>query len=453
MLRKLAAFVPLLVLHAGLALALEAGDILILDASARAVLLWRGGELTELSGPGRGSGPSFVEPRAVDFGPNFQAWVADPAVGIVRIDPETGDREVVAAATAERIPLALVFDQEGRLFSLDTGASAQGIYEVDMDGERSVTLDLGFGATPNFLGVRLFKGHRRLMVSLTDAPDPSPLPPIDDYFEVLWREPGIYGVTGDAEAAGYMTVQRVPMPGIVSLGTTISGSFRFGGIVGDGPPFGMPRGIDVIFATRTVLVADISPPSRILSVDRASGDRSVLLQGDGQWVDVRFLNPFELADADSDSVRDDLDNCPGIFNPDQLDDDADGVGNACDTDVLIELLDACTAERDQLADDLSEALADLDAVERELQMCLDSSEDADGDSVPDATDSCPGTLPMARVDADGCSRSQFCAGFRMELQTERIACLRADWRADEPGRGARDCRPRREDGRFVCVPR
>ena len=35
-------------------------------------------------------------------------------------------------------------------------------------------------------------------------------------------------------------------------------------------------------------------------------------------------------DADADGVDDLIDNCPDVFNPDQLDDDWDGMGDACD---------------------------------------------------------------------------------------------------------------------------
>ena len=37
-----------------------------------------------------------------------------------------------------------------------------------------------------------------------------------------------------------------------------------------------------------------------------------------------------MNDVDGDGVCGDLDNCPGMYNPDQLDSDGDGVGDACD---------------------------------------------------------------------------------------------------------------------------
>ena len=40
--------------------------------------------------------------------------------------------------------------------------------------------------------------------------------------------------------------------------------------------------------------------------------------------------PAPAGDADGDGVPDGSDNCPAVFNPDQADDDSDGIGNACD---------------------------------------------------------------------------------------------------------------------------
>lgn len=41
---------------------------------------------------------------------------------------------------------------------------------------------------------------------------------------------------------------------------------------------------------------------------------------------------IRLLDRDGDQVADELDNCPDLANPDQTDTDADGTGDACDTD-------------------------------------------------------------------------------------------------------------------------
>ena len=44
------------------------------------------------------------------------------------------------------------------------------------------------------------------------------------------------------------------------------------------------------------------------------------------------ISNVSLPDADSDGIPDVLDNCPGVFNADQLNTDGDGLGNACDLD-------------------------------------------------------------------------------------------------------------------------
>ncbi|UCD04148.1 MAG: hypothetical protein JSW73_00675 [Candidatus Woesearchaeota archaeon] len=44
------------------------------------------------------------------------------------------------------------------------------------------------------------------------------------------------------------------------------------------------------------------------------------------------LDPDESLDTDDDGVGDNGDNCPNHYNPNQLDDDGDGIGNMCDWD-------------------------------------------------------------------------------------------------------------------------
>lgn len=93
----------------------------------------------------------------------------------------------------------------------------------------------------------------------------------------------------------------------------------------------------------------------------------------GKWNDVwtgtgvrDYVVEYDVEDTDGDGVFDHLDNCPSVFNPDQDDFDADGIGDPCD-------------------------------------------EDADGDGVIDAVDECLWTTLGDLVDpATGCSIADLC---------------------------------------------
>ncbi|MEM7359390.1 MAG: thrombospondin type 3 repeat-containing protein [Pseudomonadota bacterium] len=88
------------------------------------------------------------------------------------------------------------------------------------------------------------------------------------------------------------------------------------------------------------------------------------------------------ADSDDDGVPDESDNCPLIANTDQVDQDEDGLGDVCDTDLdgdeVDNAIDNCPLISNPLQEDLDGDGAgdDCDA-------------DTDGDSVPNAEDNCP----------------------------------------------------------------
>jgi hypothetical protein len=65
-------------------------------------------------------------------------------------------------------------------------------------------------------------------------------------------------------------------------------------------------------------------------------------------------------DGDNDGIPDETDNCPAVYNPDQLDSDGNGVGDACETapadtddDGVIDSQDNCptVSNQDQLDSD------------------------------------------------------------------------------------------------------
>ena len=83
----------------------------------------------------------------------------------------------------------------------------------------------------------------------------------------------------------------------------------------------------------------------------------------------------EAPDADDDGISDENDNCPEVPNPDQLDTDGDGLGDACDV------------------------LNDVDTgIETDAFM---GPLDQDEDGVSDSQDNCPDRANPEQIDTDG----------------------------------------------------
>jgi regulation of enolase protein 1 (concanavalin A-like superfamily) len=73
-----------------------------------------------------------------------------------------------------------------------------------------------------------------------------------------------------------------------------------------------------------------------------------------------ILDEDPLSDSDGDGILDYLDNCPGVYNPDQNDFDTDGFGDLCDNCPLIHNPDQNDIDSDGIGDECECTAANLD---------------------------------------------------------------------------------------------
>jgi hypothetical protein len=159
--------------------------------------------------------------------------------------------------------------------------------------------------------------------------------------------------------------------------------------------------------------------------------------GEGPLGDDSLGNPRPNAepciDSDGDGISDDIDNCPNVANPTQLDTDMDGLGDGCDedddndglTDLDEGLLGTSPTNPDTDGDGLSdgdEVLfwgtdplsgdTDLDTVSDSVDNCPivhnPTQTNTDLDGFGDACDNCPLTPSASQLDYDGDTVGDVC---------------------------------------------
>ncbi len=106
-------------------------------------------------------------------------------------------------------------------------------------------------------------------------------------------------------------------------------------------------------------------------------------------------------DLDFDGIEDAEDNCPDLSNPEQVDTDGDGLGDACDDDIDG---DGYAPDVDNCPDEPNADQSDIDN-DGYGDVC---DRDADGDGIIDTRDNCSLTPNPEQADADADGKGDAC---------------------------------------------
>lgn len=244
------------------ALALAGGAVYATDILAARVIRLdpKTGAFTEVSGRTVGSGAPLDLPvgLAVQGG---TAYVGDPGQGVVRVDLATGKRERVSgpgrgSGPPMRAPGALVLHR-GALYVADRGSLA--LYRIDpATGQREVVAKDLSGP------VALASEGDRILLADGDSVRVLGGEVLAEVTAPESLAPGLVGAEADEAVAGHGVILELPSRKPVS-----------GGGVGKGPPLDIPPGL-LRLEDGTLLAAQATGRGEILRVDPRTGNRTAL---------------------------------------------------------------------------------------------------------------------------------------------------------------------------------
>jgi hypothetical protein len=175
--------------------------------------------------------------------------------------------------------------------------------------------------------------------------------------------------------------------------STVPGGYGVGDGTSQATPHVAAEAALILSRDPGVSVADGTLKARLLG----NGDpkpgvfNTISVSGARANANLALVNTID--DKDSDQVNAPGDNCPSVPNNDQLDDDGDGTGNACE--------DLATADSD--SDGVLDSAPDrcpYQAGTAAAAGCPGVASNTDGDTSPDMFDNCPGASNSTQTDTD-----------------------------------------------------